>query len=99
MIDVLHTHNRKFDFHPHIHVLIPALAVIDNKRTIRQTGQQYLYNVKSLASFLRTKCLDAFTKRILGCRQEYVISGMSTASPQTGEKRRVNTSPDIFIVG
>lgn len=62
MIAVLHTHNRKLDFHPHIHVLIPALAVNDDKGTIRQIGPKYLYNVKSLARVFRAKCLDAFTK-------------------------------------
>lgn len=62
MIAVLHTHNRQLDFHPHIHVLMPALAVNSQKATIRQTGPKYLYNVKSLAKVFRAKCLDAFTK-------------------------------------
>jgi cation transport regulator ChaB len=28
---VLHTHNRKLDFHPHVHMIVPA-GVVDEKR-------------------------------------------------------------------
>ena len=62
MSAVLHTHNRKLDFHPHIHILMPAIALNRTANTISQCKGNYLFNVKSVADVFRAKCLDAFTK-------------------------------------
>lgn len=62
-IAVLHTHSRRLDYHPHVHVVIPA-AVIDRDkrlwRTKSSTGKTpYLFSHKALAKVFRAKLLDA----------------------------------------
>lgn len=61
---VLHTHSRALDFHPHVHVIIPAAAIDHAKRRLRQkrprsTKCPYLFNDKALAKVFRAKMLDA----------------------------------------
>ena len=63
-VAVLHTHSRKLDFHPHVHVAMPAAALDANKglwRTLRKTskGDGYLFNHKALAKVFRAKFLAA----------------------------------------
>jgi hypothetical protein len=41
-VAVLHTHSRKLDFHPHVHLVMPAAALDANKglwRTLRKSVQ------------------------------------------------------------
>jgi hypothetical protein len=64
-IAVLHTHSRRLDYHPHVHVVMPA-AAIDRKRrlwrTKKTTGKKpYLFAHKALAKVFRAKLLDALT--------------------------------------
>lgn len=59
---VLHTHSRKLDFHPHVHVAMPAAALDANKglwRSLRKSikGDGYLFNHKALAKVFRAKFL------------------------------------------
>jgi hypothetical protein len=63
-VAVLHTHSRKLDFHPHVHLAMPA-AALDAKnglwRTLRKTskGAGYLFDHKALAKVFRAKFLAA----------------------------------------
>jgi hypothetical protein len=70
-ISVLHTHSRRLDYHPHVHVVMPAATIDADKRRWRtkrnkkgqdknQTG--YLFNHKALAKVFRAKLLDAITQ-------------------------------------
>ena len=43
MTAVLHTHSRKLDYHPHIHVLIPALAIHPSKSRFQRCKGKYLF--------------------------------------------------------
>ncbi|MGB5669054.1 MAG: IS91 family transposase [Sedimenticolaceae bacterium] len=65
-IAVLHTHSRRLDFHPHIHVVIPAGAVDEKRRlwrTKRSKGKRpYLFSHKALAKVFRAKLLHALTE-------------------------------------
>ncbi|MHB8950559.1 MAG: IS91 family transposase [Rhodoferax sp.] len=61
-VAVLHTHSRKLDFHPHVHLAMPAAALDANKglwRTLRKTskGDGYLFNHEALAKVFRAKFL------------------------------------------
>ncbi len=61
---VLHTHSRKLDFHPHVHVAMPAAALDANNglwRSLRKSakGDGYLFNHKALAKVFRAKLLAA----------------------------------------
>ena len=63
-VAVLHTHSRKLEFHPHVHVAMPAAALDADKglwRSLRKTskGDGYLFNHKALAKVFRAKFLAA----------------------------------------
>ncbi|MEF8766825.1 IS91 family transposase [Candidatus Accumulibacter contiguus] len=63
-IAVLHTNTRQLDYHPHVHLLMPA-AVVDQRkkcwRTKRQgkSGRVYLFPERALAKVFRAKVLAA----------------------------------------
>ena len=61
-IAVLHTNTRKLDYHPHVHLVMPAGAVDTVRRrwnTKRAPGAEggYLFNHKALAKVFRAKIL------------------------------------------
>jgi hypothetical protein len=63
-VAVLHTHSRRLEFHPHVHLVMPAAALDADKRlwrTPRRTskGAGYLFNHKALAKVFRAKFLAA----------------------------------------
>lgn len=64
-ISVLHTHTRRLDYHPHVHLVVPAAAVdVQQKqwRTKRRRGKGgYLFNHKALAKVFRAKMLAGIT--------------------------------------
>jgi hypothetical protein len=63
-IAVLHTHTRRLDYHPHVHLVVPAGAIDAErkrwrtKRCARAKGR-YLFNHKALAKVFRAKMLCA----------------------------------------
>jgi hypothetical protein len=61
---VLHTHSRRLDFHPHLHVVIAGGALDPVQRRWRAlTGPRpYLFNGNALARVFRAKCLAAFAR-------------------------------------
>ena len=65
-IAVLHTHSRRLDYHPHVHLVMPAAAIDANKRLWRtkksKTKRRYLFNHKALAKVFRAKLLAAITR-------------------------------------
>ena len=66
-VAVLHTHARKLDLHPHVHVAMPAAALDADKglwRTLRKSpkGDGYLFNHKALAKVFRAKFLAALAE-------------------------------------
>jgi len=69
-VAVLHTHSRRLDYHPHVHLVMPAAALDAIKRLWRTKGgktrknknrKPYLFNHKALAKMFRAKLLDAIT--------------------------------------
>ena len=60
-IAVLHTNTRRLDYHPHVHLVMPAAAVDDKRkqwRTKRRKAKAgYLFNHKALAKVFRAKFL------------------------------------------
>ena len=62
-IAVLHTNTRQLDYHPHVHLVMPA-AALDGKRRQWRTKRHkakgsYLFNHKALAKVFRAKMLAA----------------------------------------
>jgi hypothetical protein len=79
-ITVLHTHSRRLDYHPHVHLVMPAAAIDADKRLWQtkrnnknhgknQTG--YLFNHKALAKVFRGKRLEAITQEELALPARY----------------------------
>ncbi|WP_435236837.1 IS91 family transposase [Psychromonas sp. PT13] len=56
---VLHTHNRKRDLHPHLHVIIPAGRYDNVKQVWHKGDKHYLFNEFALAKVWRARLLDA----------------------------------------
>jgi hypothetical protein len=58
MTMVLHTHSRKLDFHPHIHVIVPGGAVTRGRRYWKKVKGKYLFHQESVAKVFRGRFLD-----------------------------------------
>jgi len=63
-IAVLHTNTRQLEFHPHVHLVMPAAALDVTRRQWRtkrraKTKTGYLFNHKALAKVFRAKMLAA----------------------------------------
>jgi hypothetical protein len=59
---VLHTHSRRLDYHPHVHLLMPAVAFDAKSRLWREKDGGYLFCHKALAKVFRAKMLDSIRK-------------------------------------
>jgi len=74
-IAVLHTHTRRLDYHPHVHLVVPAAAVDaehNRWRTKRRKAKGgYLFNHKALAKVFRAKWLAGVTAAGLTLPQRY----------------------------
>jgi len=68
-IAVLHTHSRRLDYHPHVHLVMPAAAIDATNRLWRTKSKKgkksYLFNHKALAKVFRAKLLDAISREEL----------------------------------
>ena len=60
---VLHTHSRALDFHPHVHVVVPAGAVDLIHRLWRTKRGKFLFHQASLAKVFRAKWFQAMSDR------------------------------------
>lgn len=58
---VLHTHNRRLDFHPHVHFLVPAACL--EKGAWKKKRWKFLFPEKALASVFREKLLRLFARK------------------------------------
>ncbi|MCK5353529.1 MAG: transposase, partial [Methyloprofundus sp.] len=64
-ITVLHTHSRELNYHPHIHVIMPA-AIVDKTNKVWRTKQgKYLFSHKALAKVFRAKILTRLAEEKL----------------------------------
>lgn len=89
-IAVLHTHSRRLDYHPHVHLVMPAAAIDTEKRLWRtkrgSKGEHssYLFNHKALAKVFRAKLLEAITQAGLALPdrfpQKWVVDVKSVGS-------------------
>ena len=58
----LHTHNRKLDFHPHIHAVVPGGGINKSKRQWIKKKGKYLFNQSAMAKVFRAKFIDAMNQ-------------------------------------
>lgn len=70
-IAVLHTHSRKLNYHPHIHVVMPMAAINKKQRLWREKSGNFLFNHKALAKVFRARLLDGIKKLDLALPTTY----------------------------
>jgi len=93
-IAVLHTHSRRLDFHPHVHLVMPGAAVDATHRLWRTKGvkgkKAYLFNHQALAKVFRAKVLEAIRQEGLDLPVRYPETWVvDVKSVGTGEKALV----------
>jgi hypothetical protein len=59
---VLHTHARNLDYHPHMHLIVPAGCLNKRRNLWRQKTDKYLFKADNLAKVFRAKFIDALTQ-------------------------------------
>lgn len=59
MTMVLHTHSRRLDFHPHVHVVVPGGGVDEPRRQWKKKKGKFLFNEFALAKVFRARFIDA----------------------------------------
>jgi hypothetical protein len=59
---VLHTHNRRLDYHPHIHAVVPGGGVDKARKQWKKKKSKYLFNEFALAKVFRARFLQASIK-------------------------------------
>ncbi len=57
MTAVLHTHSRRLDYHPHIHVVVPGGCLNRQRRQWKKMKGKYLFNEFALAKVFRGRLL------------------------------------------
>ncbi len=66
---ILHTHNRRLDYHPHIHVVVPGGGVDKQRKQWKKKKAKYLFNAFALAKVFRARLLQALNKEGLQAPQ------------------------------
>lgn len=66
MTAVLHTHTRRLEYHPHVHLIVPGGGINTRRNEWRKLKGKYLFNEFALAAVFRGKLLSAL--RQAGCR-------------------------------
>ena len=59
MTVVLHTHTRKLDYHPHVHMVVPGGGVNKSRNEWKKVKGKYLFNEFKLAAVFRGRILKA----------------------------------------
>jgi hypothetical protein len=62
MTAIVHTHNRRLDYHPHIHVVVPGGGVNKSRKQWKKKKSKYLFNEFALAKVFRARFLEALIK-------------------------------------
>jgi Putative transposase/Transposase zinc-binding domain len=59
---VLHTHTRRLDYHPHVHIVVPGGAINKARRQWCKVRGRYLFNGRALAKAFRGAFLKALSQ-------------------------------------
>jgi hypothetical protein len=62
MTAVLHTHTRKLDYHPHVHIVVPGGGINKRRNEWRKLQNKYLFNGFKLAAVFRGRMLAAIAQ-------------------------------------
>lgn len=70
-VTVLHTHSRRLDFHPHVHLVMPAVAFDAKQRLWRNKNSGFLFDHKALAKVFRARMLEGIKQAGLKLPNRY----------------------------
>jgi hypothetical protein len=80
LVGVLHTWGRKLAYHPHVHLLTPAVGLATDGRTWLPASKTFLFPVRALSRIFRAKFRDALRQTDLFAtiptevwKQEWVV--------------------------
>ena len=59
MTAVLHTHSRRLDYHPHVHIIVPGGCLNLQRRQWKKLRGKYLFNEFALATVFRARFIEA----------------------------------------
>jgi len=59
---ILHTNNRRLDYHPHIHFIVPGCALNRSRKQWRKLKGDYLFNGRQLAMVFRARMLASINQ-------------------------------------
>ena len=59
---VLHTHSRRLDYHPHVHLIVPGGVIDAQRKQWRKLKGDYLFNGRHLATVFRARMLAALKR-------------------------------------
>jgi len=62
MTAILHTHTRRLDYHPHLHVVVPGGGLHRARKQWKKKKGKYLFNEFALAKVFRARFLEALSK-------------------------------------
>ncbi|WP_155313087.1 transposase [Desulfosarcina ovata] len=62
MTMVLHTNSRSLNYHPHIHVIVPAGGIIRSRKQWKKKKGNYLFRQKNLSKVFRARFLAELNK-------------------------------------
>jgi len=62
MTAVLHTHTRRLDYHPHVHIIVPGGGINPQRNEWRKVNGKYLFNGHKLAAVFRGRMLAAIAQ-------------------------------------
>jgi len=75
---VLHTHNRRLDYHPHIHVVMPGGGMNQKRKQWKKLKGKYLFNEFALARVFRARFITALKEHKLkkppGMPEKWVVN-------------------------
>jgi hypothetical protein len=59
MTAVLHTHSRRLDYHPHVHIIVPGGCLNKKRQQWKKLKGKYLFNEFALAKVFRARFLES----------------------------------------
>lgn len=62
MTAILHTHTRRLDYHPHVHVVVPGGGIDALRKQWKKTQGKFLFNEFALANVFRARFLAALNE-------------------------------------
>jgi hypothetical protein len=74
---ILHTHARNLEYHPHIHVVMPAASIDQKTGLWKEKSGKYLFSHKAMAKVFRAKLLQSLVEHELpvpsDCPKQWVV--------------------------